>query len=313
MILKSTIFIGYYSFFFIVFIGATIYAQSSASYTISLSTTWNATDHSSIPPNAHWSALVGATHKNTHTFFNIGQLATLGIKNVAELGSNTAFNNEVNSAIANNKANAYINVEGKTGALATFTIENLQVSEEYPSLTLVSMIAPSPDWFIGINSENLRSENNNINNGWKETYTKDVFAYDAGTDDGTDYTSNNLASDPPIEITKIKDYPINDYKMGTITFTYNGSTLSTKSNDAPSFKIFPNPTQGIVNILNTNNEQVSSLELFDVIGNQVEKITFKTKKQPYQTIDLSALSTGIYLVRLISGSGKQQTQKLVVN
>ncbi|WP_262910762.1 hypothetical protein [Wocania arenilitoris] len=52
---------------------------------------------------------------------------------------------------------------------------NIQVSSDYPFVSLASMIAPSPDWFIAINSKNLRSGNNAINNGWRTSFTVDVF------------------------------------------------------------------------------------------------------------------------------------------
>lgn len=166
------------------------FSQSTATYNISLTTIWNETDHTSVPGNAHWSALVGATHNTENEFFELGVVSpnTNGIKDMAELGANTNFMNEVNTAISNNKADQWIYDGGVDSAIGTFNINNLQVSENFPLITLVSMVAPSPDWFIGLNSINLRSGNDAINNGWKDTFTLDVFAYDAGTDDGVDYT-----------------------------------------------------------------------------------------------------------------------------
>ena len=80
-------------------------SQSTAIYDISVTTIWNTAQHTSIPGNAHWSDLIGATHNAANQFMEVNQLASLGIKDVAERGVNTAITNEINAAIANNLAN----------------------------------------------------------------------------------------------------------------------------------------------------------------------------------------------------------------
>ena len=171
-----------------------VFSQSTANYNISLTTIWNATDHTSVPIGAHWSALVGATHNTANQFVELGVVSpmTNGIKDIAETGGTVNFNGEVTTAIGSGLADQYIDgIGGLSSAVGTFTKNNLQVNENFPLITLVSMVAPSPDWFIAVNSVTLRSGNSGINNGWKDTFTMDVFAYDAGTDDGTDYESAN--------------------------------------------------------------------------------------------------------------------------
>jgi hypothetical protein len=80
------------------------------------------------------------------------------------------------------------------------------------------MIAPSPDWFVGVDSLNLFEDGNFV-----DEKTVVLFAFDAGTDNGTTYTSPNNPSDPPIPIFKIVGYPF-FYEdelnpLGTFTFT----------------------------------------------------------------------------------------------
>jgi len=89
------------------------------------------------------------------------------------------------------------------------------------------MVAPSPDCFIAVNNLDLKFGNPSINNGWKDIFTMDIFAYDSGTDSGTNYTSANMVTVPRISIAKVSRFPINKNKMATITFTYNSSTLNT--------------------------------------------------------------------------------------
>lgn len=301
-------------YFFFFFISNFIVGQSIANYNISLTTIWNSTDHTSLPGGAHWSALVGATHNTANQFVELGVVSPMtdGIKNIAETGATGNFNAEVTTAIGANLADQYINgFAGFNGPVGTFTKSNIQVSENYPLITLVSMVAPSPDWFIAVNSENLRSGDNNVNNGWKPTYTIDVFAYDAGTDDGTDYGSANMASSPRVGVSMITGAPINGNKMGTITFTYNSSTLSTKNNVIEDIKIYPNPTKGKITLSNIQKIDLKSAKIFNVLGRLVKDVSIKNGVSKLE-IDLSNLNKGVYLLSLKSGD-QSTTKKLVIN
>ena len=128
-------------------------AQSTARYTVSFTSVWNSTDHGTLPGNAHWSDLVGMTHNSNVKLWELGELASVGIENVAENGVNTNLNMEVNMAIANNNADQWLQ-EGFSpfAAISSATIMDILVSEDFPLLSVVSMVAPSPDWFIGIDS-----------------------------------------------------------------------------------------------------------------------------------------------------------------
>ena len=61
------------------------------------------------------------------------------------------------------------------------------------------MLAPSPDWFIGIDSLDM------CNSGkWRESMNVNMLPpWDAGTDDGTGFSSTNAATNPPVNITEI--------------------------------------------------------------------------------------------------------------
>lgn len=78
----------------------------------------------------------------------------------------------------------------------------IKVTEEYPLVTLVTMIAPSPDWLVGVDSLNLYEDGAFVNEK-----TVVLYGYDAGTDSGTTYSSPNDPTDPPVSIFKIEGYP----------------------------------------------------------------------------------------------------------
>lgn len=284
-----------------------LFGQSTATYTVTFTSIWNATDHTSVPGGAHWSRLVGATHNTANQFLQLGSNATTGIKNVAEFGSNSVFNSEVNTAIANNLADQYINGPSLGTATGDMTISNLQVTEDFPLLTLVSMIAPSPDWVVAINSYNLFDGGN-----WVTSATIDMFAYDAGTDSGTDYSSGNVVTAPFQPISMISGAPINGNKMGTLTITLE-SVLSIPSVDLfKNIKVYPNPSSGNIIINNPTSIELERIEVYNVLGSKVKTFTKNIGANKSLDLDLNALGKGIYIIKLISLDNKIKTQRLVL-
>lgn len=314
-----TLYLNYYLYFLVAITTSTLSAQSTANYNISVSTTWNATNHGSaalnndIPSSAHWSALALVTHKNNHAFLQLGELASQGVQDIAELGATGNFQNEVNAAISNLDADQYLQSGfSPFGAISSASINNITVSETYPLVTFLSMIAPSPDWFIAVNSETLRSGNNSINKGWKDTYTIDLFAYDAGTDDGADYTSANVLSNPKVGIFMINDAPINGIKVATATFTLNSTLSNLDIENISTFSIFPNPvTNGEIYISNNKQTPIVHIEIYSILG-QLVKQPFIPNKDSKIQLDVSNLKSGIYLIRMYSETGKSSSQKLII-
>ncbi|MFS4482621.1 spondin domain-containing protein [Hyunsoonleella sp. 2307UL5-6] len=292
------------------------FSQSTANYDISVTTIWNTTDHTSVPESAHWSPLAGATHKTANTILEFGTSAptTNGIKNIAETGNTSAFSSEISALITSGEANQYLQqgFAPFAGNASTSNINSITVNEDFPLITLVSMVAPSPDWFIAINSLDLKSGDPSINNGWRDTFTIDVFAYDSGTDSGTDYTSGNAVTSPRTSISMVSGFPINGNRMATVTFTFNSSTLGSENlNTLEGISIFPNPVTDKLTISNLNNINLESIEIFTVLGNLNRKILIKDVITTIQ-VDTSNLTSGIYLLKLNNEAGDSKTQKLIV-
>lgn len=288
-------------------------AQSTATYDINFTSTWNTTDHGTLPSNAHWSNLVGANHNANITFLEMGGTATPGIENVAETGSNPVFNAEVQSAINNGTAEQWLQQSfSPFAAISSATLSDITVSDDFPLLTLVSMIAPSPDWIIAVNSLNLWDTDMNK---WKETFTVDLFPYDAGTENGFGYSGSNAATNPQGIITSISDaagYPFNSEKIGTLTITFKSTTLAVDNFEIENeINLFPNPSNlGNVTISNSNN--INSIEFFDVLGKKVKQI-INSESRDEQSININDLSKGIYIVRFTNNSGNVESKKLIVN
>jgi hypothetical protein len=293
-----------FSLLLLLFISFSALGQSQATYNITFNSIWNATDHTSVPGSAHWSRLVGATHKTANTFLQLGGTATTGIKNVAEFGSNTVFNTEVNAQITANEADQYINGPSLGSGPGNIFINDLKVDFKYPLLTLVSMIAPSPDWIIAVNGYNLLDGSGD----WKTSVTLDLFAYDAGTDNGSDYTSSNIAATPFQPISMINMAPISGNKMGTLTITLQ-SVLSVDDVDPLStVSVYPNPSVGNIKISNPNRVDLKNIEVYNILGKMVASSTINSNGN----YDFSNLNKGVYILKLQATDNKVKTQKLVI-
>ncbi|WP_299523012.1 spondin domain-containing protein [Winogradskyella sp.] len=291
-----------------------LFAQSTATYDISFTSTWNSTDHGTLPSSAHWSDLVGANHNSNITFWEVGSMATLGIEEVAERGVNTDFNLEVQAAINAGNAGQWLQQEfAPFAAISTATLSDITVSQDFPLLTLVSMIAPSPDWMIAINGLNLWDT---TNNNWKDTFTVDLFPYDAGTEDGFGYSTNNAATVPQGVITNIagaSGYPFNSEKIGILTITLKSSSLSIDDFDNQNtIELYPNPnTTGKVTI--SNATALSEISMYDVLGKKVKQIKFTNNTNDQKVVDLTDLKQGIYIIRLTNNSGTVESKRLIIN
>ena len=177
-------------------------AQSSADYTVTFTSTWSAATHpDDFPSSPHFSGLIGGTHNEQVAFWATGGTASLGIKQMAELGAKAALQSEVQTAIQAGNAE-FVLSGGGIGRSPGSRRLNFSVSEAFPLVTLVSMLAPSPDWFVGVRDLPLFQGGQ-----WTDTLTVMLYVYDAGTDSGTSYTSPNRVTSPQEPIARIETSP----------------------------------------------------------------------------------------------------------
>jgi hypothetical protein len=185
-------------------------------YEVTFESIWSESTHPyNFPRNPHFSGLIGATHNSSISFWKEGELASKGIKNVAEKGSKDPFNNEIDDAIKAHTAFNKMSGGGIGNSPGSVSLE-FQVSEDYPLVTLVSMIAPSPDWFVGVSGLSLYE-----NGEWVSEKVVELYLYDAGTDSGIDLSSANAVTTPPAAITRIDESVLSGSSVpyGTFTFT----------------------------------------------------------------------------------------------
>ena len=87
-----------------------------------------------------------------------------------------------------------------------------------------------------------------------------------------------------------------------------GQTLPVTKNQIVGFAMYPNPVNNGKFVITSNNGANKQVEIYSMIGKQVYIKTVKAN----ETIDVSNLNQGIYVLRVIEDN-KIATRKLIVN
>lgn len=183
--------------------GKRIPCWKNVEYSVVNSCDWNSRLHPrDYPDTAQWSPLCGTTHNSAASVFKIGGISTDGVKQVAEEGDCSTLQSEVTRCAEAGYCGDFLSyqcsaVDGTCKHEGTF-----YATKRYPYLSMMSMAAPSPDWFVGVDSVPLCK-----NGYWLPSYEKYLLGNDAGTDAGPTFLSDNMpmAKREPIAVFDGKD------------------------------------------------------------------------------------------------------------
>ncbi|MBX2848388.1 MAG: spondin domain-containing protein [Acidiferrobacterales bacterium] len=200
----------------VVFLLAVTDLHAQAVYRLTFNATWTSSDlvqPQNYPRSAHFTELVGATHASNYSIWRAGTLASSEVEYVAELG----FNNPLFNALqmARNSVNLGPDIElEQLFDLPNSATTRVTFTDERPLISLISMVAPSPDWFVGVSGLNLKP-----NGEWLNKLTVELRPYDAGTEDGTGFSLSNPVTSPPQAITRVQGFPFNSQNpvLGTLS------------------------------------------------------------------------------------------------
>ena len=149
---------------------------------------WNSTSHSNwIPNGPHFSPMFVWSHNLKDKVWKLGELATRGVEIMAETGAPPTLTAELEvlkeeGIVLDFSVGKRIDAPGEDEVV-------IEVSTSHPMISFVSMLAPSPDWFVAESNIKLYE-----NGEWIESKVIDLTIYDAGTDSGTRFTSPNRDS-----------------------------------------------------------------------------------------------------------------------
>ena len=228
-------------------------AETPATYQVTFQGTWTtAATPGGLPGSAHFSPLIGATHNDRVTFWEVGGRASPGVEDVAELGQTSAFKSQIN---ASDHAGAVIERGLGSGGTPEVSVE-FETTKDRPLVTLLSMIAPSPDWFVGVSGLSLLDARGR----WHSRLEVALFPYDAGTENGTGFSLSNPATVPQGAIASIRGVgPFSNEPMAKLIFVRRGAGEITL--DVPLFLSASEPLrQGFLRLIN-HSDQVGDVAL----------------------------------------------------
>ena len=242
-----------------------------------------------VVSSAHFTTLIGGVHGSGVSFWQRGGRASAGVEDVAELGSTGTFRSEVRASPHTLNVIQQSVSFGGTGT-ASFSIT---VRKTHPLVTLLSMIGPSPDWFVGISGLSLLDASDN----WLASVVVDLFPYDAGTEEGTEFALGNPDTSPQGTITRISGQgKFSNVRMARLTFTQRGPTRPTVSLSAS-----PNPVA-------EGDPVTVSAKLSEAMTSSLE-VPIVLAEGTAEPDDISALSTITIEGGQTTGTGIIQTTR----
>ena len=190
---------------------------NGVTYRVGVTFNWTTSNHTSnqgdFPKNAHFSPVIGAVHKNNNSFFRTADLASPGVRLMAETGEISILSSEIDLHISQGTIYDKFFAERSASNEENVYLPDIKAYNDFHFLSLVSMIAPSPDWFIAARNINLKNEDGT----WKNQVIIDMHGYDSGTDSGKEFTSPNHPTSPVDEITRFNGN--DDIIFATLTLT----------------------------------------------------------------------------------------------
>ena len=106
-----------------------------------------------------------------------------------------------------------------------------------------------------------------------------------------------------------------DYNPAIITNTFQTEftqLLGTTEFENVNFVFYPNPASDLVTVsLKNNVDSIAKIVVYDVLGKTIAMVN-PTNETASQTIDLTAVETGIYLIEVTTNTNMKVIKKLIV-
>lgn len=194
---------------------------------------------------------------------------------------------------------------------------SIEITGGTPKITYNCALAPTT-W--NVNACRITYTNNTTNTVIRVKHTNaisggDNYVNETITPNGTGTVViplNNTEFVDKVELTEIliRNAGNTDASNGIIVFDfiefYNEPSLSVDSfNKTSGFTLYPNPANSELNF--SNPSVISQVTVFDITGKQV----IKSKQLTNGKLNISTLTTGVYLVKIVDQNNSSTTKKLV--
>lgn len=138
----------------------------------------------------HFSGIIGASHNGHFDLYKLGAQPSPGLERLSEEGKHSPLDAEIKQSIASGKAGMLFESDPLKDFSKT-VMSKVHVTSAFPMVSAVAMIAPSPDWFAGVQGVNLME-----NGQFVASKTVELYAYDSGGDDGLTYKAGDKDTNP---------------------------------------------------------------------------------------------------------------------
>lgn len=162
----------------------------------------------------HWTRQVLASHSSNYNMWKEGSLASDAVKIIAEAGGTAGIVREVEK----DQGSYEIGYDKYLGSDQTMRFNNpLPMSSDKRYISVITKMAPSPDWFSGFHDFSAVNEDKQT---WYKNFVIETYPYDAGVEDGIVYDNFNGSTKP--------QQPVTQFMVNNVP---NGIYLNTAGND----------------------------------------------------------------------------------
>ncbi|MFW0870988.1 MAG: spondin domain-containing protein [Patescibacteria group bacterium] len=177
-----------------------LFGPEETAYEVTLSTEWTPDNHGEyFLSTAHFSSPVVWVGKD-NPVFSLQAPASPGIEEMAEEGRTRTLKKELEALLELGEIQSF-NIYERVETPDTFSFE-VKVDRDHSVISLVSMIAPSPDWFVALEGLDMLKEGS-----WRKQVEIPLLVLDAGTEDGSDFRLLNTDTNPRGVISTLVDIP----------------------------------------------------------------------------------------------------------
>ena len=157
------------------------------------------------PSDAGFGDTIIVAHKCDVSFFSVDGTASAGVQALAETGSTAAFEAELDAAVAAGNAQEFWTINPPNGPTTGKGGPELAIEEEFSCVTILVKINPSSDWFAGVSAYDLRPGGSWVTPEADGFNYIDLFPFDGGTLDGTEFESSTTATSPQGTIASLRN------------------------------------------------------------------------------------------------------------
>jgi ELWxxDGT repeat protein len=239
-----------------------------------------------------------STYSNGGELWRTDGVSTIQVRDIklGSGGSNGSFPNyltDVNNILyfsANNGTNGVELWKSDGTEAGTIMVKDTQSGSDSSSITGIENFEGTVIISLGDNNQNRelwKSDGSEAGTVLLQDINPSTEQYGNGSNPQNFYVGNNILY-----------FSADNGMIGSELWKLDQASLSLEKENLkqPTWvNLYPNPSSGVLNI-NVENQQIESVKIFNLTGKEVMQLSAKSKLT--ETINISQLSSGVYLIQL---------------